>query len=226
MSEQQAQRKEVQVNGTGLSYLEAGKAEGPPLLLLHGTFWSRVWLPVLPALGVRSRCVALDLPGFGASGGELDVHAATVPEMAKTVLAAADALGMDRFDLAGHDIGGGIAQHLAATSGRVNRLVLMNSVMFDSWPVPAVERVRDPAVRASMGVDGMLAARAETTRKAVARELSDDEVADYVSPWKEPTRVRSWMAMARRGGRPLHPGLSACTERSCRPDPTGVGPGG
>jgi pimeloyl-ACP methyl ester carboxylesterase len=196
MSEQQVQRKKVQVNGTGLSYLEAGKAEDPPLLLLHGTFWSRVWLPVLPALGARSRCIALDLPGFGASGGELDVRTATVPELAKTVLAAADTLGMDRFDLAGHDIGGGIAQHLAATCARVDRLVLMNSVTFDSWPVPAVERFRDPAVRASMGVEEMLAARAGTTRKAVARPLSEAEVGDYVSPWKDPARVRSWMAMA------------------------------
>lgn len=42
----------------------------------------------------------------------------------------------------------------------------------------------------------MVAARAETTRKAVSRELSDDEVADYVLPWKDPARVRSWMAMA------------------------------
>ncbi|WP_220094046.1 hypothetical protein [Arthrobacter sp. AQ5-05] len=40
------------------------------------------------------------------------------------------------------------------------------------------------------------AARAETTRKAVGRPLSEDEVADYVSPWKDPAKVRSWMAMA------------------------------
>jgi len=197
MTEEQVLRKTVNVNGTGLSYLEAGTGSGTPLLLLHGTFWSRVWLPVLPALAAQGRCVvALDLPGFGASSGELDIQTATVPKLAETVLAAADALGLDHFDLAGHDIGGGIAQHLAVASERVRRLVLMNSVMFDSWPVPAVERFRDPEVRAGMGVNDMVAARAETTRTAVTRELSDDEVADYVSPWKDPARVRSWMAMA------------------------------
>lgn len=196
MGEEQVQRKTVNVKGTALSYLEAGRGSGTPLLLLHGTFWSRVWLPVLPALATQGRCVALDLPGFGASSGELDIDTATVPKLAETVLAAADALGLDRFDLAGHDIGGGIAQHLAATSGRVRRLVLMNSVMFDSWPVPAVERFRDPEVRSAMRANEMVAARAETTRKAVSRELSDDEVADYVSPWNDPARVRSWMAMA------------------------------
>ena len=131
-------RDQVEVDGTQLSYLVAGDPGDRPLLLLHGTFWSRVWQPVLPLLGEAAPCLALDLPGFGASGGELDVEHATVPALAQTVLAAADALGLEEFDLAGHDIGGGIAQHVAATSGRVRKLVLMNSVMFDSWPVPAV----------------------------------------------------------------------------------------
>lgn len=58
MTEEQVLRKTVNVNGTGLSYLEAGTGSGTPLLLLHGTFWSRVWLPVLPALAAQGRCVA------------------------------------------------------------------------------------------------------------------------------------------------------------------------
>lgn len=38
---------------------------------LHGTFWSRVWLPVLPALGTARRCIALDLPGFARAASGL-----------------------------------------------------------------------------------------------------------------------------------------------------------
>lgn len=186
----------VKVAGTSLSYLNSGDGHAPPLLLLHGTFWSRVWLPVLPALGTARRCIALDLPGFGRSEGELDPGHATVPALAETVLAAADALGLDSFDLAGHDIGGGIAQHLAATSGRVNKLVLMNSVMFDSWPVPAVERFRDPQVRAATTGPELLDAREASTQRAIKRTLSEEELADYLSPWNEPARHRSWMAMA------------------------------
>ncbi|WP_197412749.1 alpha/beta fold hydrolase [Kocuria rosea] len=190
------ERRQVDVDGTELSYLTAGDDEERPLVLLHGTFWSRVWQPVLPDLGRIRRCIALDLPGFGASAGELDPEQATVPALARTVLDAADALGVDDFDLAGHDIGGGIAQHLAATTDRVQRMVLMNSVMFDSWPVPAVERFRDPGVRAATTVEDLLAARAASTRRSTVRELSDDELADYLSPWHEPARVRSWTAMA------------------------------
>lgn len=189
-------RKQVEVAGTPLSYLTSGDGQAPPLLLLHGTFWSRVWQPILPNLGTARRCIALDLPGFGRSGGELDIGHATVPALAEAVLASADALELDRFDLAGHDIGGGIAQHIAATSGRVDRLVLMNSVMFDSWPVPAVERFRDPEVRAATTARELLDARTVSTQWAVKRTLSDEELTDYLSPWTEPERRRSWMAMA------------------------------
>ena len=189
-------RQELEVDGTTLSCLSAGDPTAPPLLLLHGTFWSRVWQPVLPALGIRHRWVALDLPGIGRSAGELDVEQAKVPALAAVVARAADVLGWERFDLAAHDIGGGIAQHLAATTGRVARMVLMNAVTLDSWPVPAVERFRDPEVRAATTAADLVEARRGATRKAVARQLSDAEVDDYVSPWHDQARARSWTAMA------------------------------
>ncbi|GAA4777110.1 alpha/beta fold hydrolase [Citricoccus nitrophenolicus] len=196
MEQHPVNRRTVEVDGTELSYLTSGDPEAPPLLLLHGTFWSRVWAPVLPELGQALRCIALDLPGFGASAGELTPEHAAVPALAQTVLDAADALGLGAFDVAGHDIGGGIAQHLAATSTRIRRMVLMNAVMFDSWPVPAVERFRDQQVRDATSVADLLEARATSTRGSVQRTLSDAELADYLSPWHDPARARSWTAMA------------------------------
>ena len=190
------ERKTVEVNGIGLSYLEAGSPDAPPLVLLHGTFWSRVWQPVLPELAAELHCLALDFPGFGYSEGELDVEEASVPALAQVVLDAADALGLDSFAVAAHDIGGGVAQHLAAYSGRVTRLVLVNSVMFDSWPVPAVEKFQDPAVRAATSPEDLLAARTRTMQLTVERSLTAEEIDGYVFPWRSPARARSWMAMA------------------------------
>lgn len=95
-----------------------------------------------------------------------------------------------------HDIGGGVAQHLAAHSGRVTRLVLVNAVMFDSWPVPAVARFRDPNVRAATSPEELLAARTKTMQLTVERPLTPEEIDDYVFPWRNPARARSWMAMA------------------------------
>lgn len=195
-AESSVTRKAVEVNGTVLSNLEAGSPEAPPLVLLHGTFWSRVWEPVLPELGQDLHCLALDFPGFGHSEGELEIADASVPALARIVLNAADAWGLDTFAVAGHDIGGGVAQHLTAHSDRVTSLILVNAVMFDSWPVPAVARFRDPAVRAATSPEELLAARTRTMPLTVERSLSSQEIEDYVFPWRTAERTRSWMAMA------------------------------
>src|SRR4051812_1987121 len=98
-------RTTVDVGGTPLSVLRHG--EGPPvLLLLHGTFWSRVWAPVMPWLGESLPAAAIDFPGFGCSGGELDVEQASTPALAVLVLEIADAPGARALTVAGRVIGG------------------------------------------------------------------------------------------------------------------------
>lgn len=55
--------------------------------------------------------------GFVRSDGKLAIAHVTVSALAETVVSAADSRGLDRFDLAGRDIGGGIAQFVASTGG-------------------------------------------------------------------------------------------------------------
>jgi pimeloyl-ACP methyl ester carboxylesterase len=75
------ERATIDVDGVPASYLAAG--DGPMVLLLHGTYWSRVWLPVLEDVAAAGpRPVAVDLPGCGRSGGELTPETATVPKLA------------------------------------------------------------------------------------------------------------------------------------------------
>jgi len=190
------ERREIVVNGITLSYLHAGA--GRPVLLVHGTFWSRVWEPVLPELAAAGYAVfALDFPGFGASGGRLTRDEASVPELARWARRLLDAVNVTGpLTVGGHDIGGAVAQHLAVTEPSVERLILMNSVLFDSWPVPAVERFRDPAVADSVTVPELLEARAQSLGKAISRPLDDAERSAWLSPWRDEQRVRSWTAMA------------------------------
>jgi pimeloyl-ACP methyl ester carboxylesterase len=190
-------RKEAEVDGRAASYLTDG--DGPVLLLLHGTYWSRVWLPVIADLAAAGlQPVAVDLPGCGHSAGELTLETATVPWLTDWVVRLVDVLRpISLAGVAGHDIGGAIAQRLLVTGALdFERLALVNSVTYDSWPVPGVARYRDPEVVAATTVESILAARREAVGKALARPTSETELADYLSPWTEMRVARSWMALA------------------------------
>ena len=204
-------RETVDVGGVPISYLTAG--EGSRLvLLLHGTYWSRVWQPVLDGIAAAGlRPVAVDFPGFGRSGGELTASEASVPRLSAWLLRFLEALGhRGPVMVAGHDIGGGVAQQLMLTKGlEVPRLAVVNGIMYDSWPVPGVARFRDPAVAAATTRDDVLAARRVSVVKALGRPASEAEIAEYIDPWNRP-QGRSILAGARgRGGQPLYSGDAA-----------------
>jgi pimeloyl-ACP methyl ester carboxylesterase len=193
-------RLSIEVDGVPTSYLTAGNTDHPLLLLLHGTYWSRVWEPVLESLAQGGlRPVAVDLPGFGRSGGELSPEQATIPALAAWTERFVDALGNGNRPvlLAGHDIGGGIAQQVFVNAKLdVPRLALMNSVMYDSWPAPTVLRFRDPAVAAATSPADILAARRQSVTVALGRPAEESELQDWLDPWKDPRVTRSWLSMA------------------------------
>lgn len=193
-------RVSLLVDGVRTSYLTAGEGGGALLLLLHGTYWSRVWQPVLDDLAREGlRPVAVDLPGFGRSAGELTADNASIPALARWVEHFVRALGADGRPvlLAGHDIGGGIAQQLFVDANlEIPRLALMNSVMFDSWPAPTVLRFRDPAVAAATTPADILAARRQSLVKALGRPAGELEILEWLDPWTDPRVARSWLAMA------------------------------
>ncbi|HEU5030380.1 MAG TPA: alpha/beta hydrolase [Spirillospora sp.] len=212
-------RTAIQVDGETASYLTAGQT-GPVVLLLHGTYWSRVWLPVLGRLAEAGlRPVAVDLPGSGRSGGELTLETATVPALADWVVRFASALGISGpIAVAGHDIGGAVAQHLLVHGGlEIPRLALVNSVLYDSWPAPHVARFRDPDTAAATTADDLLAARRKAVAGALADAATEQLIADYVDPWNDPRVRRSWLAMAGAADSRYTLGLVPALRRSTTP---------
>ncbi|WP_177242699.1 alpha/beta fold hydrolase [Amycolatopsis marina] len=192
-TETTVRRTTVQVDGEPASYLTAGQG-GPPVLLLHGTYWSRVWLPVLDHLADAGlRPFAVDLPGLGRSGGRLTPETATVPALADWVTRFASALNLSGpVAVAGHDIGGAIAQHLLAHDRlEVSRLALVNSVLYDSWPAPNVARFRDGDT-----AEGVLAGRRQSVTRVLGGIATEPLIAEYVDPWTDERVCRSWMALA------------------------------
>ncbi|WP_201220089.1 alpha/beta fold hydrolase [Halochromatium roseum] len=99
----------------------------PPLILVAGlASHSQSWVPVLPTLAAERQVLIFDNRGCGRSQ-TLDAPN-SIGHMASDCLALADHLGLERFDLLGHSMGGFIALEVARQAPqRLSHLVLSNS---------------------------------------------------------------------------------------------------
>jgi len=110
----------VEADGFRIRYREAG--EGPALVHLHGAGGLRL-TPAHELLSRKYRVVAFEMPGFGASAE--NTRTRDMAELARTMAAAAGALGLDRFNLMGTSFGGKAALWLGLQQPeRVLALVL------------------------------------------------------------------------------------------------------
>jgi pimeloyl-ACP methyl ester carboxylesterase len=111
----------AEVNGINL-YFETHGA-GRPLILLHGGLGSgEMFGPVLPALAERHQVIAVDLQGHGRTA-DID-RPIDIRLMAGDIAALIEHLGLDRPDVVGYSLGGGVALHTAAKyPAMVGRLV-------------------------------------------------------------------------------------------------------
>src|SRR5215217_1755554 len=115
---------------------------GPPVLFLHG--WASNWqifLLNIAAVMETHRCLAIDLPGFGAS--EMPSEPISIQGYAKTVDAMCDALGVECVSVVGNSMGGFIGAELALSYGtRVDRLVLVSAAGLSTEHVVRRRRLR------------------------------------------------------------------------------------
>ncbi len=122
-----------------MHYLDEGRSEDPPVLLLHGNpTWSFMYRNLVRELKTANRCIAPDHIGCGLSDKppvsrfsyDLSSHSLNVFELMND-------LAIDRFNLVVHDWGGAIG--LTAFRNqlhRINKLVLLNTAAFHSKDVP------------------------------------------------------------------------------------------
>ena len=115
----------AEVNGINLYYETHGS--GRPLVLLHGGLGSgEMFGPVLPALAAERQVILADLQGHGRTADidrPLDVRL-----MAGDVAALIDHLGLDRPDVVGYSLGGGVALQTAMQyPEKVGRLVVVSA---------------------------------------------------------------------------------------------------
>lgn len=116
----------IRANGIRQFYREAGS--GAPIILLHGfPETSYAWRFQIPALAKRYRVIAPDLRGYGETDKPSDGYDKRT--MATDIVALAEALGIGRFALVGHDRGARVATRLTKDHpDLVDRLVVMDNV--------------------------------------------------------------------------------------------------
>jgi 4,5:9,10-diseco-3-hydroxy-5,9,17-trioxoandrosta-1(10),2-diene-4-oate hydrolase len=127
----------VRAADASLAAYEAGSdaPSAPVVLLLHGLgHWTdAAWGRLVPQLDPALRYVAFDLPGFGASDKpDAAFDLAYFRRVLDDVVAA---LGLERFALVGHSLGGFIAADYAgAHPARVTHLALVAPAAFARTP--------------------------------------------------------------------------------------------
>jgi pimeloyl-ACP methyl ester carboxylesterase len=137
---------ELQTPAGVLRYYDTG--DGPTLLFLHGsgpgvTGW-RNFRGVLPAFAAHFRCLILEFPGFGVSddfGGHpmIGAQGATASFI--------DALELDRVDIIGNSMGGGVGINYAIQHpDRVRRLVTIGGIgtnVFSPGPSEGIKLLQE-----------------------------------------------------------------------------------
>ena len=178
--------------------------------MLHGFPEShRTWRGMVPLLADRFRLIMPDQRGFAGSDRPQDVEAYRTNVIVEELFALADALGVDRFALVGHDWGGAVAW-AAATGGdpRVERLGIVNSphpVIFQKSLIESAEQraasqyitaFRTPGMEQAVEAMGFETFFTKSFGSHVDLALiPEEEKRQYIADWSQPgalTAMFNW----------------------------------
>lgn len=133
-TQNQVHYRTIAVDGLDLFYREAGPADAPVLLLLHGfPTSSHMFRDLMPLLTDRYRVVAPDLPGFGfTTSPPATTFAYTFDHLAEVTDRFTQALGLARYALYIFDYGAPVGLRLAlAHPERVTALITQNGNAYE-----------------------------------------------------------------------------------------------
>lgn len=107
--------RRVDIDGTAIFYREAGAADAPAILLLHGfPTSSHMFRNLIPLLSERYHVIAPDFPGFGQSGMPgRDRFSYTFANIAKVMTRFTEVVDLRRFALYIFDYGAPIGLRMA-----------------------------------------------------------------------------------------------------------------
>jgi pimeloyl-ACP methyl ester carboxylesterase len=188
----------VELDDRFLAYVDEGR--GDPVVLVHGIpTWGFVWHRVLPELARARRVIVPDLLGYGFSD-KADRFDRSIARQAEALEGLLARLAIDRATVVGHDVGGGAALRLAALfPRRVARLVLVDTVAYDAWPLEALIQLGHPATNRLLGAPALARLLGRFLRAGFAarppRELIDGLLAPYTTEVGKLSLIRDAAAL-------------------------------
>lgn len=125
--------RDVTVREIRIRAIEAGRGNGPPLLLIHGFMATHAqWDDLLDDLAERFHVIAPDLPGFGDSAKPSPSRYSYDPEaFAESMADLVAAFDVGRVHVIGHSLGGAIGLTLASQHAElVQRLIVVDPLTY------------------------------------------------------------------------------------------------
>ena len=179
-------RHNVDVDGLNMHYADLGKGE--PVVMVHGigdsTYsWHKNAQAVVDA---GFRVILIDQPGFGRSAIPAVSWEYSIANQAEGVLRVVDGLGIKRFRLVGHSLGGGVSLYLAwKHPERLESVVVMS---------PPSQRPSCPFGLATDIIAGITGTRWFTARALHSayfrsEKVTDVEIDEYTALLDRPGRL-------------------------------------
>lgn len=160
--------------------------EGPPVVLVHGTpSRAYIWREVVPTLAEGHAVYVYDLLGFGASerGEGQDV---SIAAQGRALAELVEGWGLDEPQVAGHDIGGGIALRAHLFEGvPFERISLLDAVVLTPWGTLSLRHVKEHlGAYRTIPNDVFESYVAARLRQATSRPMDEGAFEAYLSQWR------------------------------------------
>ena len=191
-------KRKIRTFAGDIAYLRKG--QGPALLLVHGIpSSSYLWRDVIDPLSATFDVLAPDLLGYGDSDKRMDVDL-SIAAQARYMVAFMETIGVHQAAVVGHDIGGGVAQLIAVDEPqRVARLILIDSVVDNNWPIADIARLKEPVWDQIMVNIDLRSGLRKGLEAGIVTEgrLTDELVDEWTRPFQDLGGRRAYLRAAR-----------------------------
>jgi pimeloyl-ACP methyl ester carboxylesterase len=193
-------QQETTIEGLKVSYVVHG--DGTLLLLIHGIpVWGYLWKDCIELLSQHFQLVIPDLVGYGYSD-QRDCFDRSIKVQSYIISRLLHELDVKDLFVAGHDIGGAVAQRFVVDHApMVRKWALIDSVLYDSWPADPMVRLGNPKLHYRMHGDDLARKFIERLpddffhREKASRELLEGWMAPYATEEGKLSLIRNAAAL-------------------------------